>query len=94
MRAIALQQEPAPADRGRAGERAGLAQGQAPAADRRLRCIVQVAREQVDGGAHVLDVPVALTERADEDEQMRKLVKKLSPSVEAPLDDRQHRGRS
>jgi 5-methyltetrahydrofolate--homocysteine methyltransferase len=47
--------------------------------------IVEVAREQVDSGAHVLDVCVALTERADEAEQMSKLVKLLSMSVEAPI---------
>ena len=34
--------------------------------------ILEVAREQVEGGAHVLDVCVALTERADEAEQMRE----------------------
>src|SRR3954452_22898373 len=32
--------------------------------------LVQVAEDQVEGGAHVLDVCVALTERQDEDEQM------------------------
>jgi 5-methyltetrahydrofolate--homocysteine methyltransferase len=32
--------------------------------------ILDVAREQVEGGAHVLDVCVALTERADEATQM------------------------
>src|SRR5581483_267963 len=47
--------------------------------------ILQVAREQVDSGAHVLDVCVALTERADEAEQMRKVVKKLGMSIEVPL---------
>jgi 5-methyltetrahydrofolate--homocysteine methyltransferase len=46
---------------------------------------LQVARGQVDGGAHVLDVCVAMTERADEAEQMRQLVKKLEMGVEAPL---------
>src|SRR5690606_38923243 len=44
-----------------------------------------VAREQVEGGAHLLDVCVALTERQDEAVQMRTLVKLLSQSVEAPL---------
>ena len=34
--------------------------------------IVQIAEDQVEGGAHVLDVCVALTERQDEDEQMRR----------------------
>ena len=33
--------------------------------------LVQIAEDQVNGGAHVLDLCVALTERADEDEQMR-----------------------
>ena len=47
--------------------------------------ILQIAREQVEGGAHALDVSVALTERADESEQMRALVKKLQMGVEAPL---------
>ncbi len=47
--------------------------------------IVLVAREQVEGGAHVLDVCCALTERADEDEQMRDVVRRLAQSIEAPL---------
>jgi len=47
--------------------------------------IVDVAREQVDSGAHVLDVCVALTERADEAEQMSKVVKLLWMSVETPI---------
>ena len=36
--------------------------------------LVQVAEDQVEGGAHVLDVCVALTERQDEDEQMSAVV--------------------
>ncbi len=47
--------------------------------------IVLVAREQVAGGAHVLDVCTALTERSDEDVQMATLVKRLAQSVETPL---------
>ncbi|HEY6218938.1 MAG TPA: homocysteine S-methyltransferase family protein, partial [Gemmatimonadaceae bacterium] len=47
--------------------------------------IVEVAREQAESGAHVLDVCVAVTERADEAEQMAKLVKLLSMSVESPI---------
>ena len=39
----------------------------------------------MEGGAHVLDVQVALTERSDEAEQMRQTVKKLSMGIEAPL---------
>jgi 5-methyltetrahydrofolate--homocysteine methyltransferase len=44
-----------------------------------------VARGQVEGGAHLLDVCVALTERQDEAAQMRRLVKLLAQSVETPL---------
>ncbi len=47
--------------------------------------ITLVAREQVEGGAHVLDICTALTERVDEDEQMRTIVKRLAQSTEAPL---------
>ncbi|MCY3976545.1 MAG: homocysteine S-methyltransferase family protein, partial [Chloroflexi bacterium] len=47
--------------------------------------IVEIAVGQVERGAHMLDVCVALTERDDEKEQMEKLVKKLSMAVEAPL---------
>ena len=51
----------------------------------RIEYLVPVARGQVEGGAHALDVCVALTERTDEGAQMRRLVKKLALSVEAPL---------
>jgi len=47
--------------------------------------LLQVAEDQVEGGAHVLDVCVALTERQDEDEQMRLLVKKVSLTQPAPI---------
>jgi len=47
--------------------------------------IVQIAVGQVENGAHMLDVCVALTERDDELLQMEKLVKKLAMSVEVPL---------
>src|SRR5918994_6387150 len=47
--------------------------------------IVQVAEDQVEGGAHVLDLCVALTERADEDEQMRQVAKRVSLAQPAPL---------
>ncbi len=47
--------------------------------------LVQIAVGQVESGAHMLDVCVALTERDDEKEQMEKLVKKLAMAVEVPL---------
>jgi 5-methyltetrahydrofolate--homocysteine methyltransferase len=47
--------------------------------------IVEVAQQQVDSGAHILDVCVALTERPDEAAQMQEVVKRLSMAVETPL---------
>ncbi len=47
--------------------------------------LIQIAEDQVSGGAHVLDVCVALTERSDEAEQMRELVKRISLTQPAPI---------
>ena len=47
--------------------------------------LVQVAEDQVEGGAHVLDVCVALTERPDEDEQMSAVVERISLTQPAPI---------
>jgi 5-methyltetrahydrofolate--homocysteine methyltransferase len=47
--------------------------------------LVQVAEDQVEGGAHVLDVCVALTERADEDAQMQAVVERISLTQPAPI---------
>ncbi len=47
--------------------------------------LIQIAVGQVESGAHMLDVCVALTERDDELAQMERLVKRLSMSVEVPL---------
>ncbi|GAC1628051.1 MAG: methionine synthase [Chloroflexota bacterium] len=85
VRSVALHQEPAPM---LVGERVN---SQGSRKVKRLLLaddydsIVDVAREQVDGGAHVLDVCVALTERVDEAGQMCAVAKKLSLSVETPL---------
>jgi 5-methyltetrahydrofolate--homocysteine methyltransferase len=85
MRATSLRQEPAPL---LVGERVN-AQGSRKV--KRLLLaddyegILDVAREQQESGAHVLDVCVALTERGDEAEQMSKLVKLISMSVETPI---------
>ena len=85
MTAVSLEQEPRPL---LVGERIN-SQG-----SRRLKRllledayddIAVLARDQVDGGAHVLDICCALTERTDEEEQMRTVVRKLAQSVEAPL---------
>jgi 5-methyltetrahydrofolate--homocysteine methyltransferase len=85
VRSVALHQEPAPL---LVGERVN-SQGSRKVKRLLLAddydAIMEVAREQVDNGAHVLDVCVALTERTDEADQMCMLAKKLSLTVEAPL---------
>ena len=66
MRAASLQQDPAPLLVGeRVNSQGSRKVKQALLADD-YDTLLQVAREQVEGGAHVLDVCVALTERADE----------------------------
>jgi 5-methyltetrahydrofolate--homocysteine methyltransferase len=47
--------------------------------------LVSLARDQANDGAHCIDVCVATTERSDEKEFMKNLVKRLSLEVEAPL---------
>jgi len=47
--------------------------------------LVQIAEDQVEGGAHVLDVCVAVTERDDEAEQMRQVVKRVSLTQPSPI---------
>jgi 5-methyltetrahydrofolate--homocysteine methyltransferase len=47
--------------------------------------LLAIAEDQVTGGAHMLDVCVALTERQDEAEQMRQVVKRISLTQPAPI---------
>ncbi|HWM11799.1 MAG TPA: homocysteine S-methyltransferase family protein, partial [Solirubrobacteraceae bacterium] len=83
--AVPLVQEPAPTI---VGERVN-SQGSRKAKELLLADdydgLLQVAEDQVEGGAHVLDLCVALTERQDEDEQMRLVAKKVSLTQPAPI---------
>jgi 5-methyltetrahydrofolate--homocysteine methyltransferase len=85
MTATPLVQDPSPA---MVGERVN-SQGSRKAKELLLADdydgLNQVAEDQVEGGAHVLDICVALTERQDEDEQMRQVVKRVSLSQPAPI---------
>ncbi len=45
----------------------------------------QIAEDQVEGGAHVLDLCVALVEREDEAEQMRRVAERVSLGQPAPI---------
>jgi 5-methyltetrahydrofolate--homocysteine methyltransferase len=85
VQAVALEQQPAPF---MIGERLNA---QGSRAFKRLLLaedhdgMLQIARDQVDFGAHALDVSVAVTERSDEAEMMRRLVKRLTLEVPVPL---------
>jgi 5-methyltetrahydrofolate--homocysteine methyltransferase len=47
--------------------------------------VLSIAQQQVDSGAHGLDICVALTERADEAETIHKVIKKIAPNIKVPL---------
>jgi 5-methyltetrahydrofolate--homocysteine methyltransferase len=85
MRAITLHQDPPPLLVGERVNSQGSRKVKRLLLEDDYEAILEVARDQVDSGAHVLDVCVALTERADEAEQMAQVVKLLSMSVETPL---------
>jgi 5-methyltetrahydrofolate--homocysteine methyltransferase len=85
MTATPLVQEPRPT---LVGERVN-SQGSRKAKELLLAAdydgILRIAEDQVEGGAHVLDVCVALTERQDEDVQMGEVVKRISLTQPAPI---------
>lgn len=83
--AVSLEQQPRPLIVGERINSQGSRKIKRLLLEDRYDDIVLVAREQVEGGAHLLDVCCALTERPDEDEQMRQLVRRLAQSIEAPL---------
>ncbi len=85
LKAVALHQEPRPLVIGERVNSQGSKKMKELLLANDLHGILAVAREQVEGGAHALDVCVALTERADEQEQMVRTVRVLSGQVEAPL---------
>ncbi|NMB54874.1 MAG: methionine synthase [Leptolinea sp.] len=47
--------------------------------------MITIARDQIESGAHGLDLCVALTERADESTLMRNVIKTLGPVVKVPF---------
>ncbi len=85
MTAVALEQEPRPLLVGERINAQGSRRTKRLLLEEKYDDIMLVAREQVEGGAHVLDICCAMTERTDEDAQMQTLVKKLAQSTEAPL---------
>ena len=85
MSAIAMRQDPAPTLLGERCNAQGSRKFKRFLLEDNYDGILDIARDQVAGGAHALDISVAVTERADEGEQMRKVIKKLQMGVDVPL---------
>ncbi|HEY5093526.1 MAG TPA: methionine synthase [Candidatus Eremiobacteraceae bacterium] len=85
MTSLALEQEPRPLIVGERLNAQGSRKVKRLILSDDYDALVEVAREQVSGGAHALDVCMALTEREGEDTAMAEVVKRLELSVEAPL---------
>ncbi len=85
IRAVAMQQDPAPLIVGERINAVGSRKAKQAMLKDDYDTVLVMAREQVEGGAHVLDVQCAMTERTDEVQQMASIVKKLSMGIEAPL---------
>ena len=99
IRAVDLQQEPAPLIVGERVNTQGSRKVKRSLLADDLTVMLTVARDQMEEGAHTLDVCMALTERPDERDIMRKLVKKLRSggrrSARHRLDrSRRHQGRA
>jgi len=85
LKALDLRQEPPPLIIGERLNTQGSRKAKEMVLANDYDGLVNLARKQVEDGAHCLDVCVATTERSDELEFMRKLVKRLSLEIDAPL---------
>ena len=85
MSAISMRQDPPPTLLGERCNAQGSKKFKRLLLDEDYDSILEIAREQVAFGAHALDISCAVTERPDEAELMRKVVKKLEMGVDVPL---------
>ena len=85
MSALSMRQDPPPTLLGERCNAQGSRKFKRMLLEEDYDGILEIAREQVDGGAHALDISCAVTERPDEAELMRKVVKKLEMGVDVPL---------
>jgi 5-methyltetrahydrofolate--homocysteine methyltransferase len=85
LRAIPMRQQPRPLLIGERINTQGSRKAKRLLMQDDYEAVVTLGREQVERGAHALDVCVALTERDDEAEMMRAVIHKPSMTVEAPL---------
>ena len=85
MSAISMRQNPPPTLIGERCNAQGSRKFKRLLLEEDYDTILEIAREQVEFGAHALDISCAVTERPDEVELMRKVVKKLEMGVDVPL---------
>src|SRR6478735_4926810 len=85
LKAVDLRQNPAPLIIGERLNAQGSKKAKECVLNDNFEELVKLARDQVEDGAHCLDVCVATTERSDELEFMSKLVKRVSNEIDAPL---------
>jgi 5-methyltetrahydrofolate--homocysteine methyltransferase len=85
LNAVDLRQEPPPLIIGERLNTQGSRKAKEMVLDNDFDGLVNLARTQVEDGAHCLDVCVATTERSDELQFMKTLIKRLSLEISAPL---------
>jgi methylmalonyl-CoA mutase cobalamin-binding domain/chain len=85
MSAIAMRQAPPPTLIGERCNAQGSRKFKRLLLEEDYDAILEIAREQVEFGAHALDISTAVTERPDEVELMRAVVKMLEMGVDVPL---------
>jgi 5-methyltetrahydrofolate--homocysteine methyltransferase len=85
VRAVAMHQEPPPLLLGERCNAQGSRKFKRLLLAEDWDAILELAREQVEGGAHALDISVAVTEKPDEAALMHVVVRKLAAGVDVPL---------
>src|SRR5919202_1646152 len=85
LKAVDLRQEPPPLIIGERLNTQGSRRAKEMVLSNDFDGLLNLARQQVEDGAHCIDVCVATTERSDEQQFMTKLVKRLSLEIDAPL---------
>ena len=85
IQAVSMQQSPPPFLIGERLNTQGSRKFKRIILDEDFETALSIAREQIEKGAHGLDICVALTERPDEKILMQKLLKKLAPVIHVPF---------
>ncbi len=85
IRSISMQQNPPPFLIGERLNTQGSREFKTKLLEMDNEGILEIARRLVDGGAHGLDLCVALTEKGDETSRIRSMIRLLAPVIDAPF---------